>query len=283
MLIVHGFGASINHWRKNIPALVATDQLRVYTIDLLGFGGSDKASPDEVEYGISLWRDLLCDFVNEKHPEEKWCLVGNSIGSLTCLATAVQLGEGRVRGCALINSAGGMVSFRYSDLNPLQTVLLRAFNAVLFNRFTGPYLFENFRKPKTIANVLKQIYINQDAISDELVDILCDPSMDEGACAVFLAVLNGDAGPRPEDLLQELNWCPMLVVWGEKDPWTPLRYGFNPGIKFPDYHPGIDLRIIPEAGHCVHDECPDIVNEMLVSFLLAPELKSGNSGNGVSS
>tara|TARA_B100000524_G_C23406018_1_gene282409 strand:+ start:112 stop:282 length:171 start_codon:yes stop_codon:yes gene_type:complete len=39
ILLVHGFGASVNHWRDNIPALVSAGY-RVHAIDLLGLGGS---------------------------------------------------------------------------------------------------------------------------------------------------------------------------------------------------------------------------------------------------
>jgi pimeloyl-ACP methyl ester carboxylesterase len=41
LLLIHGFGASIDHWRKNIPVLVEGGY-QVYAIDLLGFGGSDR-------------------------------------------------------------------------------------------------------------------------------------------------------------------------------------------------------------------------------------------------
>ncbi|MBS0016975.1 MAG: alpha/beta fold hydrolase, partial [Arthrospira sp. SH-MAG29] len=40
VVLIHGFGASWGHWRKNIPVLA--NQCRVFAIDLLGFGGSAK-------------------------------------------------------------------------------------------------------------------------------------------------------------------------------------------------------------------------------------------------
>lgn len=269
VLIVHGFGASINHWRKNIPPLVATGNLRVYAIDLLGFGGSDKPSPNSVTYSLELWQELVCDFIDAQNEKKAWSLIGNSIGSLVSLMSAKELGPEKIRSCALINCAGGLTSFRYAELNPLQGGLLWLFNTILFNSVVGPSLFENFRKRENIANVLKQVYIDTTAITEELLDILCDPSSDEGACDVFLAVLNGDPGPSPEKLLPQLTWCPTLLIWGEKDPWTPLEKGLHPGINFSKYHPGIDLQVIPNGGHCVHDELPDIVNEKLVKFFEA--------------
>lgn len=36
LLLIHGFGASIYHWRYNIPAL--SEKYHVYALDLLGFG-----------------------------------------------------------------------------------------------------------------------------------------------------------------------------------------------------------------------------------------------------
>lgn len=48
ILLIHGFGASVGHFRKNFPVLVA-EGYRVHAIDLLGFGASDK--PKDVEVG----------------------------------------------------------------------------------------------------------------------------------------------------------------------------------------------------------------------------------------
>ncbi|MGI8933188.1 MAG: alpha/beta fold hydrolase, partial [Phormidesmis sp.] len=51
IVLLHGFGASIGHWRKNIPVLAAAGY-RVYAIDLLGFGDSDKPALD---YSLDFW------------------------------------------------------------------------------------------------------------------------------------------------------------------------------------------------------------------------------------
>jgi phosphonate transport system ATP-binding protein len=39
-LLIHGFGASVGHWRHNQPVLA--QQVEVFALDLLGFGASDK-------------------------------------------------------------------------------------------------------------------------------------------------------------------------------------------------------------------------------------------------
>ena len=62
VLLVHGFGASAYHWRYNIPALASSH--RVYAVDLLGFGWSDKPLiPGYADY--SVWQDQLAAFIRE--------------------------------------------------------------------------------------------------------------------------------------------------------------------------------------------------------------------------
>lgn len=273
VLFIHGFGASINHWRKNIPAMLQAGDTHVYAIDLLGLGASEKPNPSEVTYSIELWASLIVDFVKSMNKEQKWSFVGNSIGSLISLSAADQLGQDNVRCCSLMNCAGGMVSFRYSELNPIQRIVFYLFNSLLFNQYIGRYLFEYIRKPEKLSNVLKQIYVDQSAITDELVNILSTPAFDKGACDVFLAIINGEPGPKPEDLLKRLEWCPILTLWGADDPWTPLNTGYRPGIRFLEYHNGLILKPIPNAGHCIHDEVPDIVNAEVVPFVQSPSFR----------
>ena len=78
------------HWRKQMPVLAQDRQ--VFALDLLGFGRSDKPL---LAYSIDLWRDLVLDFATE-FTGQGAILIGNSIGSLVCLA---------VRACACMVSA----------------------------------------------------------------------------------------------------------------------------------------------------------------------------------
>ena len=84
LLLVHGFGASTDHWKKNIAVL--KNDFEVYAIDLLGFGRSQKA---DTAYSSDLWCEQLSDFVKEIIGRPA-IIVGNSIGGYAALATASQ-------------------------------------------------------------------------------------------------------------------------------------------------------------------------------------------------
>jgi hypothetical protein len=102
ILLVHGFGASAGHYRRLIPALA--EKYKVYALDLLGFGASEKPIMD---YTMELWDQQIRDFLSE-FAECPAVLVGNSVGSLATLMVGADAPE-LVRGVVLLNCAGGMV------------------------------------------------------------------------------------------------------------------------------------------------------------------------------
>jgi pimeloyl-ACP methyl ester carboxylesterase len=45
---------------------------------------------------------------------------------------------------------------------------------------------------------------------------------------VFLKILRAPAGPSPESILPDIR-CPIIAIWGQDDPWTPLNTGLHQG------------------------------------------------------
>ena len=258
LVLVHGFGASIGHWRKNIPVL-ANAGYQVYAIDLLGFGGSDKPPLD---YTVFVWVELLKDFC-KAHIQEPAVFIGNSIGALLSLIVVTEHPE-IAAGAVLINSAGGL-SHRPHELNPPLRIVMGAFNKLIGHPISGKFVFDRIRQKAQIRRTLYQVYRDRNAVTDELVDLLYTPSCDAGAQQVFASILTAPPGPTPLELLPKLK-CPLLVIWGAEDPWTPIS-----GAKIYELarENGKDIKIvpIPGAGHCPHDEVPDVVNREIVEWL----------------
>ncbi|PNW59944.1 UNVERIFIED_CONTAM: alpha/beta hydrolase [Euhalothece sp. KZN 001] len=258
LLLIHGFGASIGHWRKNIPIL-ADAGYQVFAVDLLGFGGSDKPALD---YSVELWQQQLYDFW-QAHINQPTVFVGNSIGGLLALMMITDYPEISAGG-VLINSAGGL-NHRPEELQFPLNVVMGTFTKLVSTPKIGEFVFNQVRSKSRIRNTLKQVYRDRAAITDELVDLLYQPSCDPGAQKVFASVLTAPPGPKPEDLLPQRK-CPLLILWGEDDPWTPIK-GAKIYQNLSDNHPDVEFHPIPKAGHCPHDEKPESVNNFIISWL----------------
>ncbi|MBE9041385.1 alpha/beta fold hydrolase [Oscillatoriales cyanobacterium LEGE 11467] len=257
LVLIHGFGASIGHWRKNIPVL-AQAGYQVFALDLLGFGGSDKAP---ISYSLELWQSLLQEFW-ATHINRPTVWIGNSIGALLALMMAAHHGE-MTAGAVLLNCAGGL-NHRPEELTfPLRWVM-GSFTKLIASKSIGPFLFDRIRAKHRIRRTLYQVYRNRGAVTDELVELLYRPSCDAGAGQVFASILTAPAGPSPAQLLPQVR-CPLLVLWGENDPWTPVKGG----QIFQQTHSSASIEFIsiPNAGHCPHDEHPEIVNSHVLHWL----------------
>lgn len=79
--------------------------VKVYSIDLVGFGASDKPVQ---QYTIELWAELVDDFLAEFCSGTPAVVVGNSIGSLVVLTAAAKAAAGQLAGVVLLNCAGAM-------------------------------------------------------------------------------------------------------------------------------------------------------------------------------
>lgn len=257
LVLVHGFGASIGHWRKNIPVL-ADAGYQVFAIDLLGFGGSAKPA---LNYTVDLWVELLKDFwtANIQRPA---VFVGNSIGGLLCMMVLAQHPE-IAAGGVLLNPAGGL-NHRPEELSPPLRFVMGTFSKLVGSKQFGGWMFNQVRQKHRIRNSLRQVYRNPDAITDELVDLLYEPSCHPGAQQVFASVLMAPPGPRPMELLPQVQ-VPLLVIWGEADPWTPIA-GSKIYQSLVESQP-VEFVSIPNTGHCPHDERPEVVNELIVQWL----------------
>lgn len=258
VVLLHGFGASIGHWRQNIPVLAAGGY-RVFAIDLLGFGGSDKPALD---YSLELWEELIVDFFSS-HIEQPAIFVGNSIGALLSLMVVADRPE-ICAGAVLINCAGGL-NHRPHELNLPLRLVMGGFTKLVGSKVFGPFIFDRIRQKHRIRRTLGQVYVNREAITDELVDMLYDPSCDTGAQQVFASILTAPPGPSPAELLPKVTH-PLLVLWGEKDPWTPIK-GATIYQELSEKGQPVKFVGIPNTGHCPHDEKPDMVNRLILDWL----------------
>ncbi|KAF8410580.1 hypothetical protein HHK36_003112 [Tetracentron sinense] len=267
IVLIHGFGASAFHWRYNIPQLAK--DYKVYAIDLLGFGWSDKAI---IEYDAMVWRDQVVDFLKEI-VKEPAILIGNSLGGFTALVTAADLPK-QVVGVALLNSAGqfgnGTIeSNKSSEETVLQKFLLKPLKEA-FQRIVLGFLFWQAKQPARIQSVLKSVYINSSNVDDYLVKSITRPAEDPNAGEVYYRLMTrfmlNQTQYTLDSVLSRLS-CPLLLLWGDLDPWV----GPAKARRIKEFYPNTSL-VNLQAGHCPHDEVPELANRALVDWLSSLKL-----------
>jgi pimeloyl-ACP methyl ester carboxylesterase len=260
LLLIHGFGASTDHWRKNIIPLSA--HYRVWAIDLLGFGRSQKP---EIIYSGELWRDQLQEFCQDVIQAPVF-VAGNSVGGYAALCFGVDC-PAWTQGVILLNCAGPFTP------NPAQVVTKPAWQQQIeawqrqFIQLPGVIdllsfgIFHWMRQRSQIRKVLLQVYKDPTAVTDRLVEEIYRPAFDQGALWVFGAVFKSPPGRKLDLLLQALN-RPLLLIWGAADPWMTSAKAH----QFLDHAPTATLELV-DAGHCPHDERPEVVNGLLDSWI----------------
>jgi pimeloyl-ACP methyl ester carboxylesterase len=261
IVLVHGFGASSGHWRKNIPTWARS--FRVFAIDLIGFGTSHKPTPGiGIDYTFETWGSLLADFCREIIGEPAF-FVANSIGCIAAMQTAV-ISPKLVRGIVQLNCSLRLLHDRRRDRqNPLKRYGTSFVQNLLAIPAIGEFFFSRVATAKTVRAALSQAYIRKTAITNDLIEMLLAPSRSPRAWEVFVAFTRYSQGPLPEDLLPLLS-CRTLLIWGDRDPWEPVALAH----QLSEFLSVDDFVELPGVGHCPQDEAPEMVNPIVEQWIL---------------
>ena len=275
VVLVHGFGASSHHWRHNLPVL--GKYTRTYALDLIGFGASsqprallpgEQPVPDQPDcsealtYSFNLWGMQVADFCKAvvRGPV---VLVGNSIGGVVTLRAAQLLGN-RCTGVVLIDCAQRLMDDKQLASQPAWMAWIRPLlKSLVSQRWLSTALFRNAARPSVIRSVLGQAYPSGANIDDELVELLYRPTQRNGAAEAFRGFINLFDDHLAPNLLNNLQQ-PVHLIWGEKDPWEPVKEAHRWAKTFPCIQ---SIFVLPGKGHCPHDEQPEKVNKLLVELL----------------
>lgn len=258
LILLHGFGTSIGHWRQNLAVL--GEHHTVYALDMLGFGASEKAL---VSYKVDLWVEQVYDFWRT-FIGQPVVLVGNSIGSLVSLAAAATHPD-MVQGVVMMSLPDP--SLEEEAIPQFLRPVVAAIKSLVASPLLLKTLFRVVRRPSMTRRWAALAYANPDAVTDELVDILVGPAQDRGSAQAFYAILkamtSSQFGPSVKVVLPTLK-IPMLLMWGQQDRMVPPPEFAR---QFAEYNPNLQLLQLDNAGHCPHDECPEQVNQAILQWI----------------
>lgn len=256
VLLVHGFGAFLEHYRDNIQS-IADGRNQVYALTLLGFGESEKPN---IIYTELMWAELLRDFIIEVVGEPLH-LVGNSMGGY--FASLVGgLWPSLTKSVILINTAGDVIP-GYSSLlfsKRRQTSRL----AWLGSRLLLQYL--RF----SLGSIVKNCYpTRSERADDRLINQMLRASHDPGVVAVLESIFNFNLSIPLNHLLAKLK-DKVLIIQGMKDPIVDSKSKL---AILKEHCTGIEI-IELNAGHCPHDECPEEVNSFITNWVVKVEQRA---------
>ena len=268
-VLIHGFGASKEHWRFNQKALSSISTC--YAIDLIGFGESsqpnaqlvyEQKEPESFSYNFDNWSQLIIDFCDEivKKPV---ILIGNSIGGVIALNASKEL-KNRCSKIVLIDCAQRtMDDKRLSEQSLFMRFIRPIIKTLVRQKSLSQALFKNAAKPNIIKKILKVAYPSGQNIDEELINLLFTPTQRKGAPEAFRGFINLFDDHLAPDLLKNLK-IPVFLIWGEKDPWEPVKEAKK---WFETFECVKSLEIISGAGHCPQDEMPEKVNPILEKII----------------
>jgi pimeloyl-ACP methyl ester carboxylesterase len=79
----------------------------------------------------------------------------------------------------------------------------------------------------------------------------------------LLRVFKSPKGDPVDTLLAQMK-APLLLLWGEGDPWMDTRQRHGAFLK---HYPALEAHFLA-AGHCPHDEVPEQVNPLIRDWVL---------------
>ena len=269
IVLIHGFGACKDHWRFNQKYISAIAPC--FALDLIGFGESsqpksqllhEKKTSENFNYCFDNWSQQIYDFCNEivKKPV---LLVGNSIGGVIALNTSEKLSKKCISVVLIDCAQRTMDDKRLAEQSLLMRFLRPVIKTLVRQRILSSNIFKNAANPNFIEKILKVAYPTGRNVDEELIDILFQPTKGEGASEAFRGFINLFDDYLATDLLEKLD-NPIHLIWGEKDPWEPVQEAQK---WFKTFKCIKSLDVIPQAGHCPHDEMPEKVNLILKKII----------------
>jgi pimeloyl-ACP methyl ester carboxylesterase len=249
LLLIHGYGAGIWVWEKQIDVL--SPFYRVYALDLIGHGFSDRP---KISYTPQAYIHFLKDFMDGLGIE-KASLIGNSMGGGIAWAMAILYPE-QVDRLILIDCVP-------PDL--LRQVSNESFRVLATIRDIPilPYLVIAGRGKHSIKWALQECVSDITLITPEVINRQYELSRIKGTAWVLYSTLkHAEEALRLKDQLSQIRQ-PTLIIWGERDLIFPPRVGETlhqavAGSKF--------LRV-EKSGHIPMWETPAEVNQAILSFL----------------
>ncbi|MDD5750057.1 MAG: alpha/beta hydrolase [Candidatus Pacebacteria bacterium] len=235
LIILHGWQSSKEKW-ETVKDLLEEKGVDAFALDLPGF--KPKNQPERA-WGLDDYVKWLENVLGEG--KEKVYLLGHSFGGRIAIKFAAKNPE-KLKGLVLVAAAGIKKEKTLRD-----RILLKA---IKLARKLG--VSEGTSQTNGLCQICKKIFYRY--VLKRTDYYKANPLQKE----IMKKALEEDLKP----LLSGIK-TPTLIVWGEKDAFTPVKDGrlMNEMIK------NSRIEVFPGYGHSLHLECPEKLVEKIIGFL----------------
>ena len=281
VILLHGFPECWYSWRHQIPVLAT--RFRVVAPDLRGYNESEKPA------GVAAYAmpELIADVEGLIHAfgARDAAIVGHDWGGALAWSFAMER-PALTRRLAVLNCPHPAMMTQHLRQNPRQ--LARSWYMLFFQIPRLPELLLGLNHARPVARAIERSAVRRDAITDDDLQRMRDAAMHSGALrsmvnyyraafrdpqtvaglpAGLRRFLYGDR-PLPAPRRTLADWpkitAPTLLVWGEQD--VALERSLTEGME-PLFAGPFAVRYIPDSGHWVQQEQPELVTRWLLEFL----------------
>lgn len=246
VVLLHGTPFSSLIWRGVAHSLAVGHQ--VYVWDMPGYGLSEKSEGQELS--LAALGQVFADLLDHWALDQPLVVAHDSGG-------AVALGAHLLHGV------------RYRRLALVDAVSLPPWGSP-FSRLVGEHADVFARLPPRTHAALVREYVSSASsagLHPSVLDALIGPWLADGGQPAFYRQVAARLDDQSyTDAMRDRYGAidlPVLVCWGEDDTWVPVERGRELAARIP----GARLRVIPGAGHLVHEDRPAELATAVFAFL----------------
>jgi pimeloyl-ACP methyl ester carboxylesterase len=262
LVMLHGFPECWYSWRHQMRALAP--RFDCVAVEMRGYGETD-APVGIANYTIDKLVGDVAGLI-EALGHRKAIVVGHDWGGAVAWATAMMRPE-VVDRLIVMNCPHPARFGKELRRNPRQ--MLRSWYMLFFQIPRLPeYLFRR-RNYELLASALRDGTIQKNVFTDRDLDYyraaFHNPYSITAAINYYRAALRSGIGGSGQD-----NWtdrrieAPTLLIWGEQD----FALGKELTYHMDDlFRSRFETKYIPDSGHWVQQEKPDLVNQYMLDFI----------------
>ncbi|MBK8505025.1 MAG: alpha/beta hydrolase [Saprospiraceae bacterium] len=252
LLFVHGLGSTKEIWLRNTQSIAKTS--RCICIDLPGYGQS---STVDLDYTLPYYAQVILACI-AKLALKKVTLIGHSMGAQIAIMAALK--KPRLFEKLVLISPSGFESFSSNEKEWLRKIYHADFLKMLSVEQFSNSIQSNFlnftEQDMKFKKDYQKIYQSHDF---------------PRYCHTLSFNVNSMLNEEVLDQLSELR-MPVLILFGQQDQMIPNRF-LHPQLSTlqiarsgQEKIKNSQLKMIPDAGHFVHWEQADEVNQSIIDF-----------------